>query len=295
MSIRPMATQRPAAPPIIKITPMTCKSTFLSVQVTAKRRIAPMMISAALPPIVTSAFPPGHATRRRVAGSPRPEPAEVHAGPDGQVYSLDYGRRRTGSTSPAAGEPLQTVSAPPGLHPGVPGLRNPLLRGRKAGHVRIRSPSTLPSPAVYRRPWPGIHPVRARRQGGSLSDCELACRRGAPATGGHRCPRRQASKHSRGRELGGAGVGWWRERGAGWVSAERCPARRGRTGRTRAAACRGRALALPPAGAPQRASRERWPAAPARLARPGRDPADRAGLYPRAGLRARGLDRQPGL
>ena len=37
------------------------------------------------------------------------------------------------------------------------------------------------------------------------------------------------------------------------------------------------------------------PAPPAGLARPGRDPADRAGLCPRAALRARGLDRQPGV
>src|SRR5580693_8486300 len=159
-----MATMRPAPPPIIKITPMTCKSTFLGVQVTAKRRIAPMMISAALPPIVTSAFPPGHATRRRVAGSPRPEPAGVHAGQEAQVYSLDYGRHRTRCTSPAAGEVQRAAFAPAGLQPGVPGLRKPVLRVCKAGHVRIQSPSTRQSPDVYRRTGPGIHPVRARRQ-----------------------------------------------------------------------------------------------------------------------------------
>ena len=155
-----------------------------------------MMISAALPPIVTSAFPPGHATRRRVAGWPRPEPAGVHAVQGPQVYSLDYVARWTRCASPAAGEPQQTESVPAGLQPGVPGLRKPVLRVRKAGHVRIQSPSTRQPPAVYRRTGPGIHPVRARRQEGSLSDCELACRRGAPATGGHRCPRRQASKRS---------------------------------------------------------------------------------------------------
>jgi hypothetical protein len=44
---------RPAAPAIIRITPMTCRSTWVGFQMIANRRIAPMTMSAILPPIVT--------------------------------------------------------------------------------------------------------------------------------------------------------------------------------------------------------------------------------------------------
>ena len=47
---------------------MTCRSTFFGVQVTAKRRIAPMIIRAMLPPMVTDGLLPTHAT---VPGCPR--------------------------------------------------------------------------------------------------------------------------------------------------------------------------------------------------------------------------------
>jgi hypothetical protein len=43
----------PATPATIKITPMPCGSTCAGFQVTANRRIAPMTMSAMLPPIVT--------------------------------------------------------------------------------------------------------------------------------------------------------------------------------------------------------------------------------------------------
>src|SRR5262245_8866762 len=59
---------RTTRPPSIKITPMAWMFTYCGVQVIANRRIAPMMISAMLPPMVTgppvlSRATPGHASR----------------------------------------------------------------------------------------------------------------------------------------------------------------------------------------------------------------------------------------
>jgi len=49
-----METTSRIPPAIIKITPMTCRLTCAGFQVMPKRRIAPIMMSATLPPMVTA-------------------------------------------------------------------------------------------------------------------------------------------------------------------------------------------------------------------------------------------------
>src|SRR5215470_7871353 len=49
---------KPTTPPIIRMSPTICRSMPLGVQVTANRRMAPMMMSAMLPPMVMSWPPP---------------------------------------------------------------------------------------------------------------------------------------------------------------------------------------------------------------------------------------------
>src|SRR5262247_1412515 len=74
---------RPTTPPAIRMSPTTCRSMPLGVQVTAKRRMAPMMMSAMLPPMVMSWPPPlFRAYRFKDTGWPptSPAPGEQQAG-----------------------------------------------------------------------------------------------------------------------------------------------------------------------------------------------------------------------
>src|ERR1017187_3713654 len=52
MIISTTDTISPAAPPIIRMTPMAGRLTYFGCQLTANRRIAPIMISAVLPPML---------------------------------------------------------------------------------------------------------------------------------------------------------------------------------------------------------------------------------------------------
>ena len=103
---------RPATPAIIKITPITCRSTWAGFQVTPNQRIAPITTSAMLPPIVTglatspgrtfpcphpSAETPGTPRPARVkrqlpqpdrAGSARPRLATAHSLKTGMMRAL---------------------------------------------------------------------------------------------------------------------------------------------------------------------------------------------------------------
>src|SRR5215813_11956289 len=77
---------RPTTPPAIRMSPTTCRSMPLGVQVTANRRMAPMMMSAMLPPMVMSWPPPlFRAYRFKDTGSPptSPLPGERRAGQPG--------------------------------------------------------------------------------------------------------------------------------------------------------------------------------------------------------------------
>src|SRR5215468_1509037 len=67
---------RPTTPPTIRMSPTICRSMPLGVQVTANRRMAPMMMSAMLPPMVMSWPPPlVRAYRFKDTGSPPTSPA----------------------------------------------------------------------------------------------------------------------------------------------------------------------------------------------------------------------------
>src|SRR5215470_8197575 len=76
---------KPTTPPIIRMSPTICRSMPLGVQVTANRRMAPMMMSAMLPPMVMSWPPPlVRAYRFKDTGSPPTSPA-----PGGQPAAAD--------------------------------------------------------------------------------------------------------------------------------------------------------------------------------------------------------------
>src|SRR5947207_12659951 len=67
---------RPTTPPTIRMSPTICRSMPLGVQVTANRRMAPMMMSAILPPMVMSRPPPlVRAYRFKDTGWPPASPA----------------------------------------------------------------------------------------------------------------------------------------------------------------------------------------------------------------------------
>src|SRR5215831_19839542 len=76
---------RPTTPPTIRMSPTICRSMPLGVQVTANRRMAPMMMSAMLPPMVMNWPPPlVRAYRFKDTGSPPTSPA-----PGGQPAAAD--------------------------------------------------------------------------------------------------------------------------------------------------------------------------------------------------------------
>src|SRR2546429_2462485 len=67
---------KPITPPIIRMSPTICRSMPFGVQVTANRRMAPMMMSAMLPPMVMSWPPPlVRAYRFNDTGRPPASPA----------------------------------------------------------------------------------------------------------------------------------------------------------------------------------------------------------------------------
>src|SRR6266700_1097811 len=82
---------RPSAPAIMRITPMTWRSTWAGFQVTPNRRIAPTTPSTPLPPIVTAFATPLHLhSARGVGGTPRPARVTRAAGADsGKQRVLD--------------------------------------------------------------------------------------------------------------------------------------------------------------------------------------------------------------
>src|SRR5580704_9815879 len=59
----------PAPPPIIKMTPITCRSTFFGDQLTAKRKIAPARMRKTLTPALNETSLPSQAAGRYPAAS----------------------------------------------------------------------------------------------------------------------------------------------------------------------------------------------------------------------------------
>src|ERR1035438_1808930 len=121
---------KPATPAIIKITPMASRFTCAGFQVMPNRSIAPMTMSAMLPPIVTrlATFP------RRTAGPPDRRPA-AHMGPGPSRLEC------VPVLSP------QQAQLPPGVHRPPPSARvNPARRALIALRPRHRLADGYRSP-----------------------------------------------------------------------------------------------------------------------------------------------------
>ena len=69
-TVKAMEAARQPAPPIIRISPTIARSTWAGFQVTANAKIAPTIMSAILPPIVTEKPPPFAAYSPLAAYSP---------------------------------------------------------------------------------------------------------------------------------------------------------------------------------------------------------------------------------